>query len=205
MIRKYLFEVLFTVTLGLVSQVAAHAVQSSQWQQDFSLSQSSSARLNAVKAVFQGPNLKAQAALLKAFGQEPRASIRAWIVRAENHTSPNNIPFLEAALKDPSVPVREAAIVSLGESKTSQATKDLSAILSTEPDSGVRMTICFWLGQLGGSQAVAALSQILSADKDPNVRLQAAQSLKNIGTGSALSALQQASKDPNLRVREAAR
>ncbi len=175
------------------------------WTQDFSLTQSSSSRLDAVKAVFQGKHPRAAKSLRAAFLQEPRASIRVWMIRAENHVSPGHLKFLSAALKDPSVFVREAAVVALGESKKSQSAQILAALLPSEPDSGARMTICFWLGQLGGSQAVAALSQVLSADKDPNVRLQAAQSLKKIGTGSALSALRQAAKDPNARVREAAR
>ena len=171
------------------------------WAADFSVSQSSMSRLLAVKSVFQGPNRRVAGALEAAFAQEPRASIRAWMVRAENHTSPGNIPFLETALKDPSVFVREAAIVALGESKKPQAAKDLSPLLATEPDPGARITIAFWLGQLGGSSSVSALSRALAQDKDANVRLQAAQSLKEIGSGAALSALKQAANDPNARVR----
>ena len=199
--KKHFFEVLIAAALGIFSQVTAHAVQSRQWAQDFSLSQSSSARLDAVKSVFQGPNLKAQPALTSAFSQEPRASIRAWMVRAEHHVSPKNLSFFETALKDSNVQVREAAVVALGESQNPQAAKDLSALLSTESDSGARMTIAFWLGFLGGPEAVTALSQDLTHDQDPNVRLQVAQSLKKIGGGSALSALSQAAKDPSARVR----
>ena len=175
------------------------------WNQDFSLTQSSSARLDAIKAVFQGKHPRAAKALRAAFLQEPHASIRAWMVRAEDHASPGHLKFLAAALKDSDVFVREAAVVALGESGKPQAVSDLAALLSSETDPGARMTVCFWLGQLGGSQAVSALSQVLSSDKDPNIRLQAAQSLKKIGTGAALSALSQAAHDPNSRVREAAR
>ena len=171
------------------------------WAIDFSVGKSSMSRLAAVKSVFQGPNRRAAGALKAAFAQEPRASIRAWIVRAENHTNPGNIPFLETALKDPSVQVREAAIVALGESKNPRAVTDLSPILATDHDPGARMTSAFWLGQLGGSSSVSALSQALAQDKDANVRLQAAQSLKEIGSGAALSALKQAANDPNPRVR----
>ncbi len=171
------------------------------WAEGFSVSQSSMSRLLAVKSVFQGPNRRAASALEAAFFQEPRASIRAWMVRAENHSAPGNISFLETALKDPNVFVREAAIVALGESKKPQAVKDLAPLLATEPEPGARITIAFWLGQLGGSSSVVALSQALAQDKDANVRLQAAQSLKEIGSSSALSALKQAANDPNPRVR----
>ncbi len=187
--------------LGLLSQSSAFARQPQEWTQDFSVSHSSSDRLDAVKSVFQGPNSRAHLALEQAFSQEPRASIRAWMVRAEDHSKPGNIPFLESALQDASVQVREAAIVALGESKNASAAKDLAALLPTEPDSGARITIAFWLGFLGGSQATAALSQSLAQDKDANVRLQAAQSLSKINTFASRSALKQAAKDTDSRVR----
>ncbi len=183
---------------------ASPAATRKNWNQDFSLAQSSSSRLDAVKSVFQGKHSRAAKALRAAFLQEPRASIRAWMVRAENHAAPGRLKFLEAALKDPSVFVREAAVVALGESGKPQAVSDLATLLSSETDPGARMTICFWLGQLGGSQAVSALSQVLSSDKNPNLRLQAVESLKKIGTGGALNALSLAAKDTNPRVREAA-
>lgn len=172
---------------------------------------SSSARLDAADQAIRTRNVGFAGAMIAGFAREPRAGVRAAMIRAVANLKPAGTQlFLSQALQDSSALVRQAAAAALGERGDAAAVSALASLLASEPDSGVRMTAAFWLGfgpNPGGSAAVSALSRILASDRDPNVRLQAAQSLARIaslGSSSARSALKTARNDADPRVRAAA-
>ena len=194
--------------LAAVAALVALAVPAAAAPGFWDLSLSSSARHSMADDAVRTRNVGFARVMMSGFSQEPRAGVRAAMVRAVAFLRPGGTQiFLTQALQDASPRVRQAAAAALGEKGAAAAVSALASMLSSEPDSGVRMTIAFWLGfgpKPGGSASVSALSRILTSDRDPNVRLQAAQSLSRIGGSAARSALKKARHDADPRVRRAA-
>ena len=84
---------------------------------------------------------------------------------------------LTRLLADPDARVRRWAVAALGEIADEQAVKPLGALLTKDPDAGVRLEAAFRLGKFGGAAARPALTAALK-DANEDVRRVAAAGLK---------------------------
>ena len=89
---------------------------------------------------------------------------------------------LTRLLQDSDPLVRRWAVAALGELADQQAVGPLSALLTNDPDPGVRIEAAFWLGKFGGATVESALTAALT-DGDENVRRLAAAALQENGGG----------------------
>ena len=118
--------------------------------------------------------------------------------------SPEAVPALASALRDPSPDLRAEAAAALGHLQAASALPDLFHALK-DPDPSVRWQTVRALGEIGAPSAVPLLIQALK-DAQPSVRLQAVMALtkfKDLSALSALKALAEAESAP--LVRQAAR
>lgn len=90
------------------------------------------------------------------------------------------VPALTKLLADRSAQVRRWAVAALGEIADEQAVAPLGALLTKDPDPGVRVEAAFRLGKFGGAAAKPALTAALK-DSNEDVRRLAAAALKDIG------------------------
>ena len=85
---------------------------------------------------------------------------------------------LTRLLADQDARVRRWAVAALGEIADEQAVKPLGALLTKDPDAGVRLEAAFRLGKFGGAAARPALTAALT-DANEDVRRVAAAGLKD--------------------------
>jgi HEAT repeat protein len=113
---------------------------------------------------------------------------------------------LLAALKDKDPELRGAAAVSLGDHADAAAVEQLAAALY-DKSAFVRARAAHALGVNGraAAQAVPALIRLLASDSDGEVKRHAATALGSVGDRSALQALEQASRDSDSYLAQAAR
>jgi HEAT repeat protein len=90
------------------------------------------------------------------------------------------VPALTKLLTDRSAKVRRWTVAALGEIADEQTVAPLGALLTRDPDPGVRVEAAFRLGKFGGAAAKPALTAALK-DSNEDVRRLAAAALKDIG------------------------
>ena len=140
------------------------------------------------------PSVREAAAMALGLTGDTQAGIELLLERLQESGTPTDSKRLAAAslggmearsavtgltklLSDQDARVRRWAVAALGEIADEQAVKPLSALLTKDPDPGVRLEAVFRLGKFGGTAARPALTAALK-DANEDVRRVAAASLK---------------------------
>ena len=112
------------------------------------------------------------------------------------------VPDLIKALKDSSPMVRSAAADSLGLMRTLAASKQIAALLETDPDPSVRQTCAIALGYIADREILPSLIKGIK-DKHDGARFASINTLGILKDGRAVKPLADELKNPDSRMRSA--
>ncbi len=124
------------------------------------------------------------------------ALVRAHAVEAVAATGQDRLmPTVQRLLADPSMPVRFAAAVAMGDMKYSISRTSVSRALK-DPDANVRIAACYAMGKFGDAEYYEVVRKALLSENQ-TVRANAAFLLGKIGDRGAIELLRQIQQDRN--------
>lgn len=127
--------------------------------------------------------------LVNAYSRQKEAAVRAAIAQALGELGGPVEPGLIAALADPDLSVRQAAVAAVGKINAIGAASALAEVAQHDPNSGLRKSAVMTLDKINAITAAPILAVIAQADTDPGVRVSAVNTLGKFKTADTLPTL----------------